>query len=254
MAHPPSAWIVKANDLQRMITAGISTALLDTFLSVARVGYGITSSPYHAPGTGGEPWVIFTSYTDPTAGLAAAITSGTLPGPYQGVIFDLEAWSNTPAAEQKAPWYYQAQAAKACATVGLPIVSTPGMDLIPVISGGADSASPATYMSWNMAHDAAMVSDGLVIQAQRYDRDTATYSSFVSEAASQARTAHPGVNVFAGLSSCAGGTPATAAQLYAAYQQSNVYGYWLNVPVWSACPTGNAPAAIGFLQQVYGIS
>jgi hypothetical protein len=128
------------------------------------------------------------------------------------------------------------------------------MDLIPVISGGADSISAANYMSWDMAHDAAMVSDGTVIQAQRYDQDAASYSSFMSEATAQARTGHPGGQVFGGLSTCALGSPATAAQLFAAYQQSDVYGYWPNVPVWSACPTGNAPAAIGFLQQVYGIT
>ena len=242
-------WIIKSEDLQNLITGGIPSSLLDAFLETAIVAYGITSSPWVAPGLGGTPYVIYTSWTDPVAGLAAAID--TLPGPYAGVIFDLEAWVNTPDIEQLSPWYYQAQAAQACYALGMPVICTPGMDLIPVVSGGTASISPANYVSWNFAHDAAMVSDGIVIQAQRYDATPATFSSFIDSAAPQARTAHPGVNIYAGISTCASGVPVTGAQMYAAYSSVSIYGFWLNVPVWSSCPGGNPSAGIDFLSLVY---
>ncbi|HEY5987402.1 MAG TPA: hypothetical protein VIV12_13670 [Streptosporangiaceae bacterium] len=132
-------------------------------------------------------------------------------------------------------------------------MNTPARDLANAATP-APSDATAWYLSSNQAGMAARHANAIVIQGQRLDGNAASYQKFISAAAAQARSANPNVRVWAGPSTCAGGVPVTSSQLFAAYQSvfpAPVSGFWLNVPVWPACPDGNPLAAEEFLADVY---
>jgi hypothetical protein len=88
----------------------------------------------------------------------------------------------------------------------------------------------------------AKVADMIELQAQNLERDSGTYATFVREAAAQARAAHPGVTVLAGLSTNPPGALVGSDQLVAAIDASRAFveGYWLNIPGPGVrCPTCN---------------
>jgi len=254
-----TTWIIKANDLDLLIAGGIPTPLLHRFLADAKVGYGTTSNPYPDPQIhGGTPYAIYTSWQDPTNGIS---TDPAFPQPWcKGVIWDMENWSLTPVAEQQRPGFSTRRAMMLCRQHGLDFIPAPGMDLAPVVLAGNGTTDDVNgYCTALLPHDSAILATRINMQVQRYDGTSSTYASALAQCAQQATAAHRSVAVMGGLSTCHGGIAITASQLHACYQatfgKNNVDGYWLNVVTWgNSCPGGNAAAAIGLLQQVYGIS
>jgi hypothetical protein len=229
-------------DLARMEQAGISSSLeAQAFGSPGLIG------PYSQDTTVTSAvrpdMVIYTSYGT----LSREI--GSLPSSVTWVGLDLERWSLTPSWQQRNPARAEYLAEQVAHAHHKLLVNTPAVDLL---SSMGHPQSQYWYLRTGLAASAARYGDAVVIQAQRWDANAGNYGWFVGKAAAQARAAHRGVHVMAGLSTCAGNVPVSASVLLAAYQATHVYGYWLNVPVWPACPTGNPQAAIGFLHQIYG--
>ena len=187
--------------------------------------------------------------------LQRAVEGGQIPAGTYGVLYDPEAWSYTPTAEQRDPVAAAAKAAAVAHAHGLRFVVAPALNLATLLAPGSGSRWQA-FLKLGLIGQLAKVADVVEFQAQSLERDTATYASFVSAAASQATAAHPGVTLLAGLSTNPPGAAVTTEHLLSAIQatRSVVDGYWLNVPGQGPrCPTCNAPRpdiAIQTLQQL----
>ncbi|MFE3193205.1 hypothetical protein ACFXHA_29665 [Nocardia sp. NPDC059240] len=172
----------------------------------------------------------------------------------RAVLYDNEAWSLTPAAEQQDPAGAQSRAAELAHSHHLLLIATPATDLTRVLAPGENPY--AAYLRLGISAAAAKVADVIDIQAQGSESDTARYSDFVRGAAAAAHAANPHVVVLAGLSTNPSGQSVTAGQLRAAVDatRSVVDGYWLNIPkAGKACPrcgTAQPQVAVALLRQL----
>jgi len=187
------------------------------------------------------------------ATLMETVRSGQVPSDAYGVLYDPENWSFTPPAEQHDPVAAASQAARAAHTRGLKLLVAPAMNLTTVLGSGSAGRGPRwqQFLNLRLIAHLAQVADVVELQAQSLERDTATYTSFVRQAAAQARAARAGVTVLAGLSSNPPGPPVTSQHLTDVIQatRSLVDGYWLNIPGQGArCPNCSPPAP-GVAQQ-----
>jgi hypothetical protein len=189
------------------------------------------------------------------ATLMEAVRSGQVPSDAYGVLYDPEAWAFTPPAEQQDPVAAASQAAQAAHARGLKLLVAPALNLTSVLGGsGSGTGSGARWQQFlrlGLIAHLARVADVVELQAQSLERNTATYTSFVRQAAAQARAARAGVTVLAGLSSNPPGPAVTSQHLAAVIRttRSLVDGYWLNIPGQGArCPNCSAPAP-GVAQQ-----
>jgi hypothetical protein len=191
------------------------------------------------PGVAATPVVTFSAIT----ALDAALSSNQLPAGTRALLYDPEAWSFTPADEQRDPVQAAARAASLAHAHGLQIIVAPALNLMTVLAPGSSVPRWQRFLDLRLAADIARVADIVDLQAQSLERSTATYASFVSQAARQARAANPRVVVLSGLSTNPPGAVVGSQQLTAVIRasQSAVDGYWLNIPGRSPrCPTCNA--------------
>ncbi len=189
-------------------------------------------------GVTAEPVVTFAS----AVALEDAISRGQLPAGTYGVLYDPEAWSFTPGAEQHDPVGAAARAAAVAHAHGLRLIVAPALNLSTVLNPGDRKPRWRQFLALNLAGQLATAADFIELQAQSLERDTAVYTSFVQSATSQAAAANPGIAMMAGLSTNPPGAPVDSQQLTAAIDatRSTVAGYWLNIPGQGArCPTCN---------------
>jgi hypothetical protein len=190
-------------------------------------------------GVGATPVVTFPS----VAGLRSALADDALPAGTKAVLYDPEAWSYTPLAEQRDPVQAAAQAARLAHAHGLKIIVSPALNLTTVMQPGRSAQRWQTFLDLGIAGSIARVADTVELQAQSLERQPAEYAAFVRAAAAQARAASPGVTVIAGLSTNPPGAVVDSEQLTTAIQSSraDVQGYWLNIPGnGPRCPTCRA--------------
>jgi hypothetical protein len=187
-----------------------------------------------------KPVITFAS----AAALEAAVTRGRVPAGTYGVLYDPEAWSFTPEAEQRDPVQAATRAAAVAHAHGLRLIVTPALNLTTVLAPETRPPRWQAFLGLNLVARLAAVADIVELQAQSLERDTAAYTAFVQAATSQASTANRRIIVLAGLSTNPPGAPVDRHQLTAAVQatRSMVDGYWLNVPGQGPrCPTCHAP-------------
>lgn len=187
------------------------------------------------------PSATYSSYAD----FSAAVAAGKVPTGVRTVMYDIESWTFTPTIEQQNAAAYEQAFARLAHRQGYRAFVAPALDLVSVQPWYDPAKSRSSqYLSHAMAAAASQYADGIDIQAQSLEADAGGYASFVQAASSQARTAHPGVIVLAGLSTGPNGLAVTGSELYSATLASvtTVEGYWLNVPGTSAyCPACLAP-------------
>jgi hypothetical protein len=174
--------------------------------------------------------------------LSHAVTGGRLPAGTRAVLYDPEAWSFTPVAEQRDPVRAAARAAGLARAHGLQFIVAPALNLATVLARGSAAPRWRQFLDLRLAAEMAKVADIVELQAQSLERDRGTYATFVRKAAEQARAAHPGVTVLAGLSTNPPGASVGSDQLVAAIDASRAFvdGYWLNIPgPGRRCPTCN---------------
>jgi len=183
-------------------------------------------------GVAATPVVTFSSVSS----LRGALAGDALPAGTAAVLYDPEAWPYTPRSEQRDPASAAAQAARLAHAHGLKLIVAPALNLTTVLRPASSAPHWRTFLDLGIAGSVARVADEVELQAQSLERDPAMYTAFVRAAAAQARSAHPGVTVLAGLSTNPPGAPVDSGQLTDAVRQSraDVQGYWLNIP-------GNGP-------------
>jgi hypothetical protein len=200
---------------------------------------------------------------DSFGAMQAAISNSTLEPGVRYVLYDNEDWAATPADEKAAPFAFAARALALANAHGLQVIFTPAANLTPLLNHaytasnqlGPSQGKFSGYLALNMAGQAAATSDVVEIQGQQAE-DEPGFSSFVSQAAAQARAAAPTHLVLLGITtSIPGKGPVSAATLASVVSATTpmVDGYWLNIPGQSAqCPTcGQADAgpAVSFLES-----
>ena len=184
--------------------------------------------------------VVFASAT----ALQEAVTGGQLPAGTHGVLYDPEAWSFTPAAEQRDPVRAATRAAAVAHAHGLRFIVTPALNLTSVLNPGRTEPRWRQFLGLGLVGRLAYVADAVELQAQSLERNTGTYTAFVQAAAAQATSANPRISVLAGLSANPPGAPVDSRNLMDAIAatRSMVDGYWLNIPgPGPRCPTCNPP-------------
>ena len=197
------------------------------------------------------------------ATMQAAIQGSTLEPGVKYVLYDNEDWPFTPSNEQAAPFTYAADALALAHAHGLRVIFTPAANLSPELSPGYTTSNQlgsgkskfSGYLGLNMAGQGAAVSDMVEVQGQQAE-DEPGFTSFVRQAALQARTAAPSHPVLLGITSAIPGSgavsPSTLTGVVAA-TRSLVDGYWLNVPgVSPQCPNCgqvDAGPAVSFIES-----
>ena len=180
-----------------------------------------------------------------------------VPPDVRSILYDVEAWSLTPIAEQANPLGSIATAARLVHRAGLRFIAAPGVDLMGRLHPG-QGPYYRSYVATRFGGAASDAADVFLVQAQTYQNDPPTYGTFVRQVAAQARAAHPGVLVLAGLSTGPHGQPTTADTMLAAVAATGgaVDGYWLNIPgPGPQCPTCGPPnpgIALEFLRKLGG--
>jgi hypothetical protein len=246
-ARGAPAWLLTRAALQQVV----ADTQVKELLNGSRLYELLQPGQQPLSGIAANPVITFSS----SVALQRAVEGGQIPAGTYGVLYDPEAWSYTPTAEQRNPVAAAAKAAAVAHAHGLRFVVAPALNLTTVLAPGSGSRWQA-FLQLGLIGQLAKVADVVEFQAQSLERDTATYASFVSAAASQATAAHPGVTLLAGLSTNPPGAAVTTEHLHSAIQatRSVVDGYWLNVPGQGPrCPTCSAPRpdiAIQTLQQL----
>jgi hypothetical protein len=189
--------------------------------------------------------------------LAAAIEHRRLRAGTRAVIFDDEHGAQTPAIQQRQFARYYRLAGEVAHRHGLALIATPASDLVAELAPQTPPGRRyAEFLRLGIAAAAARYANVYEVQAQGAELAPSAYARFVRVAAAQARRAHPGVEVLAGLSTNASGRRAQPAQLLDSARAvlDMVSGFWLNDPARGpACPrcTGPYPqVAIGFLREL----
>jgi hypothetical protein len=236
---PPgrAAWLLTRSALAQLVT----DPAVGGQLARSKVYEILRPGQAPLPGVAAVPVVTFPA----VAALGDALASGQLPAGTRAVLYDPEAWSFTPAAEQRYPVRAAARAAELAHARGLQLIVAPALNLTTVLAPDGGAAPRwRRFLDLRLAGAIARVADIIELQAQSLERSTATYATFVREAAAQARSARPGVTVLAGLSTNPPGPVVRSQQLTAAIQASwhSVEGFWLNIPGRGPrCPTCNPP-------------
>jgi hypothetical protein len=221
-----------------------------------------TYSNSHSPvpaGWASVATVNFKAFTGST-GFAAIVAEGKMPAWTQAVLYDPEAWSQTPVSEQTNACSYMQRVVNLAKSHGWRVILTPGTDL-----GNAVSHPGQTNQQWfisaNIAGCAAATGAQVVevqAQANEFDAtnsascagntDKASYQSYVCHAAAEAKAAQPGVTFISGLTANRSGQHATGAQLYAAAETVPSYaaGFFLNCDR----PAQDAAASVTLLQDL----
>jgi len=247
---PPAgpAWLLTRSALAQLLTDPV----VRDELHGARIYEILQPGQPALAGVTAEPVVTFAS----AAALENAIRHGRLePGTY-GVLYDPEAWSFTPVAEQRDPVDAAARAAAVAHTHRLRLIVAPALNLTTVMDPAGGTPRWRRFLALNLAGHMARVADVIELQAQSLERDTAAYAAFVRAATSQATAAHPGISVLAGLSTNPPGAPVDSRRLAAAVNatRSAVAGYWFNIPGpgprCPACRPARPDIAIGTLRRL----
>jgi hypothetical protein len=201
----------------------------------------------------------FASFT----AMQTSILDATIEPGVKYVLYDNEAWASTPSDEKAAPFTFAAQALALAHAHGLQMIFTPAANLTPILDPSYTASNQLSsgrgkfsgYLNLNMAGQGAATSDVVEIQGQQAE-DEPGFTSFVAQAAAQARAAAPTHLVLLGITTSIPGSgpvnPATLTSVVAA-TRSLVSGYWLNIPGQSPqcpnCGQADAGPAVTFLES-----
>jgi hypothetical protein len=157
------------------------------------------------------------------------------PAGRKAMVADIEKWQFTGPWAQAHPAWAIRVICRIAHRKGEQCIAAPALDLY----GGR----PARYLSSHVTR-AAAAADVWEIQAQSRELRPRLYAWFVRAAARQARHAHPGITILAGLTTSHRVGDVTGPRLWQAFRSVRPYvgGYWANIPAAGPrCPTCGTP-------------
>jgi hypothetical protein len=154
-----------------------------------------------------------------------------MPSWTKAVLYDPEAWSQTPFNEQTNVEYYMRQFCRLAHTHKWQAIMTPGTDLMNIYPKLRGETNAQAFIRHNIAGAAARYADVSEAQSQAIEISPGSYNWFLTKARSQALAANPRVVFLGGLTANLLGTTASAAVMYhAAVSVADVVaGFFLNV-------------------------
>jgi hypothetical protein len=177
------------------------------------------------------PTLIYQSY----ARFSADVAAGRIDSRVRAVAYDPEAWSLTPAVEQRSPGAYMRLFATLAHEHGYRVLEAPGRDLMAVNSAACHKQVGETlthaYLRCRIPEFAAQDADVFEVQSQVLEFSLGKFHHLLARAAAQARQIHPGVVVLAGLSTKPPSGVASSGAMIAAAREAaqTVDGLWVNV-------------------------
>jgi hypothetical protein len=227
-------WVVTFAALSALL--GQSPALAPTFdtpntivLVDSHHQYAVPAATPHAAAA--------RSYKDYTL-FRSDLNAGAIPATVSVVIYDPEAWPQTPLAQQLDPGYYERRFVRLARNHGLRSILAPGLNLPHPETNATDVAN--AYAGTNLAGTYS-------IQTQRYQRFPWRYANELDRSAAAARAIHPRLNVLSGLSTGLAQGYATGDQLNAAtlHVRTPIQGFWMNI-------AAADPLAVGYAADFLG--
>ncbi|HEV2215621.1 MAG TPA: hypothetical protein VGR64_10060 [Terracidiphilus sp.] len=155
------------------------------------------------------------------------------------VLYDPEAWRFTPAEERAHPGAAACRVAERVHALHRLLIVAPAADLV---GGGRERFS--RFLKAKIAERSARCADVYEIQAQGTEPDVGAFRDFVRAATAQARAAHRGITVLAGISTNPTGREVSVDAVDACVRavRDEVSGFWLNIPAGgAACPSCGEP-------------
>jgi hypothetical protein len=244
-------WIIDAHAITLLRGVGASQKLLDEAFNNDRTYVSGSTSGIAADDV---PDAVRTVTYESYQSIKTAFADKKLPGDYRALLYDNEHWKFTPPAEQDNPAHYEELVAQLAHKHGMIFIATPAVDLVYATGKLVKNSAYDTYLSRDIAGEAAKYADVLDIQAQGSEANLHLFTSFADAAIKQAKKANPRIILVVGISTNA----VTRQQLYSAYLSmvGKADGYWLNIPGKSSyCPGCGAPkpgTAYYLLQKIYG--
>jgi cellulase (glycosyl hydrolase family 5) len=223
----PPAWIVSARVLAGLAAVGRPTAA--HFFNTPRT-FVIGADASALAGLGMGSAVPAASFAD-EGRLAAAVTQNRLRPGTAAVVYTAGATKATPRAQQRNPAHYYAMAARLAHAHGLLFIAAPQASLATVLAPGTQRAAiDRAFLRLRLAADTAHDADAFEAPAQPSQADPSRYAAFVSGAAQQAASAHPGIELLAGLTAGAAPARQSAQTLFDAFLSTRltVTGYGFN--------------------------
>jgi hypothetical protein len=254
-------WLIQDFTLSRLERSGLPVSTITALFNSPRTL--LIVRPHGQTPDALVPLATKVQSFDSFGAMQAAISNSTLEPGVRYVLYDNEDWAATPADEKAAPFAFAARALALANAHGLQVIFTPAANLTPLLNHaytasnqlGPSQGKFSGYLALNMAGQAAAASDVVEIQGQQAE-DEPGFSSFVSQAAAQARAAAPTHLVLLGITtSIPGKGPVSAATLASVVSATSslVDGYWLNIPGQSAqcpaCGQADAGPAVSFLES-----
>jgi hypothetical protein len=173
------------------------------------------------------PTVNFKSY----AAFSAAVASGTMPRWTEAVLYDPEAWPQTPRIEQINVKYYMSRFYRLARRQGWQVLVTPGTDLMKVYHRLPGETIAQAFVRYDVAGAAARYANVSETQSQGAEASPETYRWFLASTRAQALAANPHDVFLGGLTADLLGTTESARVIYEAAISATkiVTGFFLNV-------------------------
>jgi hypothetical protein len=211
---PAPAWIVGGPTLTGLLAGGPATSR-HLFNTPRTFVTGPSATTLQSLGL---PAAIPTQSFSSETALAAATTDGSLPPGTAAVMYAPATSRATPRAQRRDPARYFQLAAQVTHRHGLLFVAAPSLNLVDAIVGQMPAARrEAAFLRVNVAAGSARYADAFVAPAQAAETYAPGYASFTAAASAQAASAHPGIELLAGLSAGPRRPDLTGATLLDAY-------------------------------------
>jgi hypothetical protein len=184
----------------------------------------------------------FKRYTSYASFEGDVATPGAIASTVAIVVYDNEAWSQTPSDEQADPITYARRFAQLAHKNGYAFMNTPAENLMQAMFPGTNKY--LQFLSYGYASAIAPDCDYYEIQGQQIENDTSSNTTspsfdwFTGQVAAQVRTANPDVVVLGGLVAKTGYSSTDIVNAVRA-TRNVVSGYWLNVLCELDCTSGN---------------
>jgi hypothetical protein len=242
--NAPPGWIVGYNELQRLLAQAPGNA--HHFFDSPRTFVVGASAPTLR--RLGLPAAIPTASFSSENALASAISRHQLRSGTVAVLYAPQhSRFATPREEQLHPDDYTLRAARVAHSAGRLLVAAPAANLVTAIAPRTRARDLySQFLKLKIAAGMGRYADSYAIQADGLETRRSAYLAFVKGVALQAVTAHPGVELLAGVSGSSLPKRQTAQALVNAVLAAGVIvsGNWLDDPAQaSACPICTSAAA-----------
>jgi hypothetical protein len=231
------AWIMTAGNVQSLSLTDSSTA---AYFFNTPTAYGAGASLVKTPVQARyatTPVLSYTSY----AQFSSDIQGNRITYPYKWVMYDPEAWAQTPVSEQQDPVRYMTLFGQLAHANGLKVIQAPALDLawvpgsvLPLRQG---ESGDQWFVRVNIAGAAAAAGDIFQLQNESNTTSGGQYAYMFNTTQAQAQAANPNAKVFSEVSTVNG----TATQMATAAQSISPDGFYV-------AAAGNIPQTDQFFQ------